>query len=265
MMDRMTLKEYAKQKVQGKRVEIWKALIFTFLGSMVVSFFLPAIDTDALNTNYNVPSVFIDFMRTTLIASLISTFLLQPLTYGVNQYLMDFDKDKHENDTIFASYKSIIKIFVLTVFIGIVTQCFSLIGVALTIIFLLMNLNDLALNLALPLIFIGSFASLYLSYCFRAVPYIFNENKEKSIMEIMALSNKMMKGHKFDFFILELSFIGWFIIGTFTCGIAFIWILPYFSFTLAKYFLDLKESFYGITTDAVDAEVIEEEDSSTIH
>lgn len=266
MMDRVTLKEYAKARVSGRRVEIWKALIFTFLGSMLISFIVPTVDYDSLTRYYLGANDILFMVRTTLISSLITTLCLQPLTYGVNQYLMDFDKNDYgTNETIFAYYKNIIKIFVLTVFISLVTQCFSVVAIIILFVGASTNIMEVSLGLALPLIVIGQFVSIYLSFCFVAVPYIFKENKDKSIVEIMKLSNQMMKGHKFEYFVLTFSFIGWYILSICTCGFLFIWVLPYSAFTEAKYFLDLKEAYYGIST--VDEEPLKEnseEDPFTI-
>lgn len=266
MMDRVTLKEYAKAKVNGKRVEIWKALIFSFLGSMLVNFIVPSVDFDSLASYYISANDIWYFVRTTIISSLITTLLLQPLTYGINQYLMDFDKDDYgTNNTIFSFYNNIIKIFVLTVFILIVTQCFTIVAIIFIFFGAALNIMDVSLGFALPLIVIGQFVSIYLSFCFVAVPYIYKENKDMSIIEIMKLSNQMMKGHKIEYFVLDLSFIGWYLLSTLTCGLLLIWVLPYSSFTMAKYFLDLKENYYGISN--TDNEVNNEhndEDAFTI-
>ena len=53
-------------------------------------------------------------------------------------------------------------------------------------------------------------------------------------------SNAMMKGHKFDLFYLELSFIGWGILCLFTFGLGFIWLIPYMYTTIAAFYEDLK-------------------------
>lgn len=248
-MDRVTLKEYAKARVSGRRVEIWKALVFTFLGSMLLSFIVPVVDYSSLTSYYLSANDIFFMVRTTLISSLITTLCLQPLNYGINQYLMDFDKNDYgTNDTIFSFYKNIIKIFVLTVFISLVTQCFSVVAIIIIFVGVSTNIMEVSIGFALPLLTIGQFVGIYLSFCFVAVPYIFKENKEKSIMEIMKLSYDMMKGHKLEYFVLTLSFIGWYILSICTCGILFIWVLPYSAFTEAKYFLDLKNEYYGISS-----------------
>jgi len=51
----------------------------------------------------------------------------------------------------------------------------------------------------------------------------------------------MTQGHKLDMFILNLSFLGWYILGiiAFGIGIAFVW--PYENATYAQLYLILKQ------------------------
>lgn len=53
--------------------------------------------------------------------------------------------------------------------------------------------------------------------------------------EAIALSQKVMDGHKWELLGLMLSFLGWFILSIITCGIGFFWTLPYMFTTLAEY------------------------------
>lgn len=56
-------------------------------------------------------------------------------------------------------------------------------------------------------------------YEYRMMPYIIAENPEMPTSEVFAKSRAMMKGQKWDAFILDLSFIGWEILSLFTGGI----------------------------------------------
>lgn len=50
-----------------------------------------------------------------------------------------------------------------------------------------------------------------------------------------------MNGHKWKYFVLQLSFIGWISLGEITLGIAFIWVLPYMTVTQVYYYDELKK------------------------
>ena len=50
----------------------------------------------------------------------------------------------------------------------------------------------------------------------------------------------MMKGHKWDLFVLELSFIGWIILSILTLGILTLWVGPYIAITEINFYDELK-------------------------
>ena len=50
---------------------------------------------------------------------------------------------------------------------------------------------------------------------------------------------KLMRGHKWQFFVLCLSFIGWILLCILTFGIGFLWLGPYFQTTMAAFYEDL--------------------------
>lgn len=54
-------------------------------------------------------------------------------------------------------------------------------------------------------------------------------------------SRQLMVGNKWRYFVLQLSFIGWWILGFITLGIGFIWIYPYYKLTMANFYRDLVE------------------------
>ena len=56
-------------------------------------------------------------------------------------------------------------------------------------------------------------------YSYYLVPYIMAENPTLSAREAITLSRRMMKGHKWQCFVFELSYVGWFILGAFTLGL----------------------------------------------
>ncbi|MCL2838300.1 MAG: DUF975 family protein [Oscillospiraceae bacterium] len=70
--------------------------------------------------------------------------------------------------------------------------------------------------------------------------YILAENPHMTARECLRESVSIMRGNKGKLFVLELSFIGWFLLGMITLGIAFIWIGPYFYTTLANFYHAVK-------------------------
>lgn len=57
-------------------------------------------------------------------------------------------------------------------------------------------------------------------YSYSMVPYILAENPDMGANEAITLSRKMMKGHKWEYFVAELSFIGWELLNMITLGLS---------------------------------------------
>ncbi len=65
-------------------------------------------------------------------------------------------------------------------------------------------------------------------YEYRMVPYLVAENPDIDYKEALERSRAMMDGEKWNAFVLDLSFLGWWILTGFTCGIlSFFWTTPY--------------------------------------
>lgn len=79
-----------------------------------------------------------------------------------------------------------------------------------------------------------------LAYAYAMVPYLLRDYPELTATEALRTSREMMKGHKWDLFVLDLTFIGWGILCLFTAGIGLLWLQPYVSAAHAHFYEDLK-------------------------
>lgn len=70
--------------------------------------------------------------------------------------------------------------------------------------------------------------------------YILAENPGIGAREAINRSKAMMEGHKMDYFVLSLSFIGWAILGGLTLGILYIWLIPYMNATFTNFYHSVK-------------------------
>lgn len=83
---------------------------------------------------------------------------------------------------------------------------------------------------------------IYKAYCWRLVPFILADDPEMSGKEARALSASMMDGSKWASFVLDLSFIGWRLVGALTLGILnIVFTNPYEAATDTELYLALKE------------------------
>lgn len=79
-------------------------------------------------------------------------------------------------------------------------------------------------------------------YSYYMVPYIMAENPSIKSRDAIKLSRDMMNGHKFECFVLELSFIGWEILGVLTFGLLDIFFTnSYQVTTFSEYYYDLRK------------------------
>lgn len=69
--------------------------------------------------------------------------------------------------------------------------------------------------------------------------FVLKDRPELSPAEAIKESMRLMNGHKADLFILQLSFIGWAILGSITV-IGIIWVIPYMYTAVAAFYEQLK-------------------------
>ena len=92
-------------------------------------------------------------------------------------------------------------------------------------------------------------------YSYRMVPFILAENPNLKAREAITLSRKMMKGHKWECFVLDVTFWGWDILGIITLGISNVFFSnPYKICTFSEYYTELRR--LGIENKIEDIEVL---------
>lgn len=77
------------------------------------------------------------------------------------------------------------------------------------------------------------------AFSYAMAPYIMLEHPELTPNECLKASKEMMKGHKGELFVLELTFFGWILLNTLTLGIGSLWLNPYMNATHAAFYLDI--------------------------
>lgn len=77
------------------------------------------------------------------------------------------------------------------------------------------------------------------AYGYSMANFIMLENPGMGANEALRASKEMMKGHKFELFCLELSFIGWDLLAVLTLGIGSLWVTPYKNAAHAAFYREL--------------------------
>lgn len=79
------------------------------------------------------------------------------------------------------------------------------------------------------------------SYAYRMVPYILAEEPTLEADEAIRKSMDMTQGQKMNMFVLDLSFLGWYILGALLLGIGVFFVHPYYEATYAQLYDTLKD------------------------
>ncbi len=132
-----------------------------------------------------------------------SFLVVGPMTYGLSYIFLNQARDGQPiniNDTFKAFNSDFLEYFLLGLMISLFTFLWSLLFVIPGIIKM---------------------------YAYGMAYYIKVDNPTWDWKTCIEESQKIMDGHKMELFILDLTFIGWILLASFTCGIAFFWIVPY--------------------------------------
>ena len=205
-MNRVEIKEWAKEKIKGNLWNILIGLLIMMAASFVFSFGLGFIQAIFGNDSF-----------ITSIVSIVVEVLLIPLGIGLYSYLVEFiNTDNFDKNLLFEPYERTVNVIGASLLVSLLVMvgciCFIIPGI-------------------------------YLAFSYAMVPYLLATRKDLTVTETLELSRKMMNGHKFDYFVLSLSFIGWAILVPFTLGILLIWLYPYMMTATTKFFMDIEQKY----------------------
>lgn len=152
-----------------------------------------------------------------IIGLLIKLFVCNPIEMGGCRFFLANSDGKAQIGDVVAAFKN------------------GYVNVALTLF-----LRDLFVSLWSLLLIVPGIIK---AYEYRMVPYILAEDPTIDHKEAFAKSKAMMTGQKWNAFVLDLSFIGWGILSTVTCGILGVfYVNPYIFATGAELYKTLKEN-----------------------
>lgn len=226
MWFRSELKSSAKKSISNF---YWLAVLFTLLfiitnvlssiGNIfqIISKSIWTVNTIwDINLNIFYPFFLISNIRIVIFA--IQFFVLMPYAVGVNRAFMIARKgDVEFKDSLFVFDGKFYINIVITIFLK------ALFTFLWTLLFIIPGIIK--------------------SYEYRMIPYILAENPALSYKEAFELSKKMMYGQKWKTFVLDLSFIGWYILSSLTCGLLNVfWIKPYKLATNIELYVCLKNN-----------------------
>ena len=77
------------------------------------------------------------------------------------------------------------------------------------------------------------------AYSYKLALYIINDNPDMLAKETVEKSAEIMNGHRWEFFWLQLTFIGWAFLACLTFGIGMLWLIPYIQVSTVAFYDNL--------------------------
>jgi len=167
------------------------------------------------------------------IPMIVGLLLMGPLTVGLSYALIDVVENPNGSDNYEFLFEGFKQSFVTSFLAILLTQVFTFLWSLLFII-----------------------PGIIKAFSYSMTAFIITENPTIDPMEAIAKSQEMMRGHKFELFMLHLSFIGWYLLGIITFGLALFFVIPYVQTTVANFYVELRGK------KVIEAEYIEQEMNS---
>lgn len=79
-------------------------------------------------------------------------------------------------------------------------------------------------------------------YAYSMVPYILGDNPNIGSKRAIELSKQMTDGQKMMMWVLDLSFLGWYLLGLLACCIGVLFVMPYENATKGELYLVLRQN-----------------------
>lgn len=110
------------------------------------------------------------------------------------------------------------------------------------------NLGNVIIMLIKETVFVWLWSLLFIipgiikTYQYFMIEYMVADNANLDRKRAFEITKAAMKGNKWRTFVLGLSFIGWMLLCSITCGIGYLFLAPYMSATYSHYYLELKKT-----------------------
>lgn len=89
---------------------------------------------------------------------------------------------------------------------------------------------------------LGMGLHLMLTLFFFPYIYLLLDDPTRSPWQVLTQSPAFMRGYKWKLVCMNLRFVGWWILGMVTCGLALIFVIPYYALALAAFYDDARNT-----------------------
>jgi uncharacterized membrane protein len=179
------------------------------------------------------------------ILSLVNNFLLMPaITAAGIIYTIKFAIPTVSTWNRFVMAMLVTMLFSIPIFIFMFIANVVLVF-SITSLHSAMLMGQLAINpmiavwgIVFIIIIVVALLAVILGILLFPLPYLMAEDN-CGIWEAVKRSFSIMNGHRWELFVIGLSFLGWIVLSLLTLGIGLLWLLPYIQVTLRIYYLSI--------------------------
>lgn len=179
----------------------------------------------------------------------ILSILIIPLQYGYSIAHLNASRQDLPADIgdLFCGYKHFGRVTGTLILMALVIVAVALPCIILAVI-IAVGLENVSVGSAwfICLVALMMIPIWVLVLAYSLVPFLIHDDEDLHAGEILKKSRMMMRGHKWELFILYLSFIGWWILCILTLLIGYLWLAPYTQMTLVKFYENLRVEYEGV-------------------
>lgn len=225
------LKALAKEHLLGKYGTVVGASVVV----MLTVGLLNAVCTFFINTG-TIPGLILQFIISFVLSVLAGLF-----TSGINYLYLKVScgRPVTVSDVFYGFKMAPDKALLIQIYLSAWTYI-SMLPMTICSYLVLLYPRNAVLLLVYPLVSILYLVvSVMISLIYAQAFYLLHDFPDYSVTQLLSMSRQLMKGSKGRLFYLLVSFLPLMLLGVLSCGIAFLWLIPYMNAACTEFFLDL--------------------------
>ena len=199
-------RQRARETLSGSYLYSVGVILIYSIVSSLISLLIMNTDSGILQFAYSILSI------------LYSLIIVMPLGVGLNRFFIMQTESKTDIMNSLCPFKT------------------NLTNVVKTMFFMNLKIILWSLLFIIP--------GIIKTYEYAMIPFMLAENPDLDSRRAFEITRDMMRGNKWRYFILQLSFIGWMILALIPAGIGVIFLAPYMQAASVQFYLEMKSDAF---------------------
>lgn len=181
-----------------------------------------------------------------MIGSIAASIISVPLSFGFTVVMMSKLKRNEEFsylDFFKDGFDKFVKVWQATLWIFVKILAPIVVAIVGAVVMVVgrtsSSAGPLLTLIGLIIYLVGIIWAIPRAYSYKLALYIVNDNPNMLAKEAVEKSAEIMNGHRWAYFWLQCTFIGWAILACFTLGIGMFWLLPYMQVSTVAFYDNL--------------------------